>query len=326
MKEFKGRVFLIAIVMALAGLTGNNFAQTLTEAVEAFNAGAEAINAGENKSAIENLEKCIKISEAVGSEADEHRLRAQELLPNLYYGVALDDYKEKKLDEAIKGLEKTIEVSKKYEDPSTEEKATTNLPKFYYAQALEFYKEQDYVNAKPKFQKAVELDPEYINAFFYLALAEKNTDNEDAMIENFKKIIEIGPATNSTVKKTIQTLANHYQNTAKKAINSRDFEVAAEAFETSLKYMDEDADTYYYIAMSNNNLENWDKAIESAKKAVELSTGGEEDLAKANYELAKAYEGKGDTENACATYSKAAVGRYEESAKYQMEQVLKCGE
>lgn len=326
MKEFKGRVLIIAFVIALAGITEKNFAQTLTEAIEAFNAGAEALNAGESEEAIENLENCIEISEEVGPEADEHKFKAQELLPNLYYGLALDAYKAKNLDEAIKGLEETIEVSKEYGDENTEEKATTNLPKFYYAQGLEFYKAKDYVNAKPKFQKAVELDPDYINAHFYLALADKNMDDEDGMVENFDKIIEIGPASNSTVKKASQALANHFQNKAKIAINNRDFETAAESFEASLKYMDGDEDTYYYIAMSHNNLENWDKAIEYGQKAVELSSGGEDDLAKVNYELAKAYEGNGDKENACNTYSKAAVGKYEESAKYQMEQVLKCGE
>jgi tetratricopeptide (TPR) repeat protein len=307
-------------------MTEKNFAQTLTDAIEAFNAGAEAINAGETADAIEKLENAIKVCDEVGSEADEHKIKAQELLPNLYYGVALDAYKAKQMDDAIKGLEKTIEKSQEYGDSNTEEKAKKNLPKFYYAQATEYYKAQDFVNARPKFLKAVELSPEYINAYFYLALSEKNLDNEAGMIENFNKIIEIGPESNSTVKKTIQTLGNHYENTAKKAINSRDFETAASAFENSLNYKDATGDTYYYIAMSYNNLENWDKAIENGVKAVEMTTSGEEAMAKANYELAKAYEGKGDKENACAAYTKAAVGRYEESAKYQMEQVLKCGE
>ncbi len=326
MKEFKGRVFLLVIVMALAGLTSKSFAQTLTEAIEAFNAGAEALNAGDNAAAIEKFENCIVVCEGVGTEADEHKLKAQGLLPNLYYSVALDSYKAKQMDDAIKGLEKTIEVAQKYEDVSTEDKAKENLPKFYYAQALESYKAKDYVNAKPKFAKAVEIDPEYINAYFYLGLSEKNLGNEDEMISTFNKIVEIGPESNSTVKKAVETLGNHYQNTAKKAINSRDFKTAAESFESSLKYVEADADTYYYITMSYNSLEDWDKAIENGVKAVEIATGDEEEVAKVNYELAKAYEGKGDKINACSTYSKAAVGKYAESANYQMEQVLKCGE
>ena len=47
-------------------------------------------------------------------------------------------------------------------------------------------------------------------------------------------------------------------------------------------------------------------------------------MARFYYEIAKAYEGKKDTPNACSNYKKAAFGTFKSSADYQMKTVLKC--
>jgi hypothetical protein len=40
--------------------------------------------------------------------------------------------------------------------------------------------------------------------------------------------------------------------------------------------------------------------------------------------MGNAQAGKGDTASACASYKKAAVGPFAESANYQIKTVLKC--
>ncbi len=322
MKEIMGKV-LVVFVFFTGTFTLVN-AQTATEANEKFSEGAEAMNAGNTQEAIAAFEETIQLAENAGPDAEGRAIEAKSYLPNLYYRLTMDEYRAKDYDGAIETAKKTVDVAQKYNDPGTEEKAKSILPKLHYAKAVQFYKAKDFAAAVPIFKEAVALDPEYATAYFSLAIAQKNLGNDDEMVKNLEKVIEIGPSSNQTVKKAEGIVLNHYLNQGKLAINEKRYQNAVETFEASLVYDDTDADVYYYIALASNALENWDKAIEFGKKAIEYEKGGEEKVAGIYYEIAKAYAGKGDNTNACDAYSKAAVGRFEESANYQMEHVLDC--
>lgn len=324
MKVYFLRVLLVIVTVGTAGF-GTMSAQTINEVVETYNMGAEAMNAGEIESAITYFEETIELSNEVGPDAEEYQIKAESVLPGLHYKIAMDAFKADNFELAVNKMRETVEVAEKYNDTGIKEKAERYIPQFLYAYGNEFYKSEEWDKAIEKYEESVKLDPEYINAYFRIALIYRNLNNDEKMIEYFDKVIENGSSGNSTVEKAVTVVKSHYLKNAQQAINSKDFASAVQNLEAALEYGTEE-DIYYYLAISYNGLENWDKAIENGLKAVEISTGSDSDKAGVYFELGKAYAGKGDNSSACEAYASAAVGRFEEAAKYQMEHILNCNQ
>ncbi len=89
-----------------------------------------------------------------------------------------------------------------------------------------------------------------------------------------------------------------------------------------MKYQAGSADTYYYLAIAYNKTKAYSKAIEAANKALGMKEGDKSDI---YFELGQALQGKGDASGACGAYKKVSTGPNVDAAKYQVEQILKCG-
>jgi tetratricopeptide (TPR) repeat protein len=322
MKDYFFRILMVSIIVFTAGFA-KAFAQTVNEVVETYNMGAEAMNAGEIESAIMYFEETVMMSEQVGPDVEEYKVKAESVLPGLYYKDAMETFKADNFEEAVEKMRETVEVAESYNDTGIKEKAERYIPQFLYAHGNELYKAKEWEKAVDKYEASIELDPEYVNAYFRIALVHRNQNNEDQMVEYFKQVIENGASGNSTVEKAISVLRSHYLKKAQSAINSKDYTTAVENLEASLEFGANEG-IYYYLAIAYNGLENWDKAIENALKSVEISTGSDSDKAGAYYELGKAYAAKGDNSSACEAYANAAHGKFEEAANYQREHILSC--
>ena len=88
-----------------------------------------------------------------------------------------------------------------------------------------------------------------------------------------------------------------------------------------LEYNYLETTAYYYQALSNNNLENWDEAISAAELGVKAE---KEDKSNLYFELGRAYEGKGDATKACDAYKGVTSGPNVDAANYQRATVLSC--
>lgn len=318
------KLLTAAIIVFTTGF-GGIWAQTVNEVVETYNMGAEAMNDGELESAITYFEETVALVDEVGPDAEEYRFKAESVLPGLHYRLAMDAFKADEYKNAVEKMKETVEVAETYNDEGIKQKAESYIPQFLYAHGNQFYKAKEWDKAIAKYKQTVELDPEYINAYFRLALIYRNMNDNEKMIEYFDQVIENGPSGNSTVEKAERVLKAHFLKNAQQAINTNDFAVAADNLNNALKY-GADEDVYYYLALSYNGMEEWDKAIENALKAVEMSDGSDSEKARFYYELARAYTGKGNTDSACEAYANAAHGKFEEAAKYQIEHVLNCSQ
>ncbi len=81
----------------------------------------------------------------------------------------------------------------------------------------------------------------------------------------------------------------------------------------------ETSDAYYYLSEGLKGKKQQEKALEAAKKAVELAQG--EDKDKCNFGLAEVYEAMGQKDNAIATYKLITGIKYGERAKYEIKQL-----
>ncbi len=90
---------------------------------------------------------------------------------------------------------------------------------------------------------------------------------------------------------------------------------AAEAFLAA----QESGDVRYYFGQSLKEKKQYDRAIENAKKALELAAA--EDKDRANFGLAEIYKAAGKKSDAIATYKMVSGAKYGERAKYEIKQL-----
>ena len=278
---------ILALMLSATSLM--SYSQTKDEAGEALNSGIKLKDTDLN-AAIAKFEECIKICEQVGVEADDIKDQAEKVLPGLHYKSAIALYKGKKYPEAIKGFEKTIEISEKYNNEKFKEKSNNIIPKLYAVIGNDFFKKKDIENALLNYEKAVELNPNSLKGHFGKALVYRKNGDNDKFKEEIDKIIEIGPETNKVVVKSKKIAVKHFQAQGGKAIMAKKYDEGMKHLETSLLY-GEHVKTYYYYAVGYNAQKKWDKATEAATKALELDKEGKM-KAKIDIEIENAKKGK----------------------------------
>jgi len=317
----------IAAMIIITGLAVNVSAQTATEAVDALKEGVSKSQAKDYLGAIESFKQCISIYDNLGETENENRATAVAQIPNMQYKHAMGFYKAKKYDECIAAFGTLVEYSETYEDSKMLNKATRTIPRLYYAKGASLYSAKDYENAIVALDKSLELDPKYPMSYVRKAQVYKDQDDE----ANFKIAID-GAISASTAKKDTKTegtakqlARKFYLVAAAGAVKAEKYSEAENYFNTLMEYKDADSDIYYQLAAIYNKQSKWDAAIEAGNKALELfGDAGTTKDAKIYYELGNAYYGKGDNTSACDAYNKANKGDYAASAKYQIEQVVKC--
>jgi len=323
MKQMARTLLTVSLFSLL--LTGSLQSQTLNEAGEKFNQGIELVKVENHDGAIAAFESCISICDKLGPEGAELRGRAAAQLPELHYKAGVALYKEKKVNEAIVRLEKTIAVADQYGDADTRGKAQKLIPQLHYAVGMAFYKKDEYLKTIESCDKAIAMDPDYAKAYLGKALAMNKLDDTEGMREALRTAIEKGEAGKD--EKTVETARElgykAYLSKGQKAIQASDYKSALSFLGEAASYSDGDANMHYLLAVTHNKLKMWDEAITQAQKAV-AGEDSPDKLAAVFFELGTAYEYKGDAANACASYQKALTGPNGAAAKYQMEQVLKC--
>lgn len=316
----------ITALIIMMGLAVSVNAQTEADAVQSLKEGVSKTQAKDYLGAVESFKKSVSIYDELGLTENENRATAAGQITKNQYKHALSLYKQKKYDESIAAFQKLAEYSKTYDDPDNLKKANRVIPQLYYFKGKSLLDAKDYDGALEALNKSIELDNDYINA--YLRKAQLFEEKEDA--ENFEatinQAITIADQKNDSKSKNaaMQMAGNFFLKAGADAFKKENWPQAEEYFNTMMSYKEADADLYYQMAVIHNKQSEWDAAIESANKALELMGEVETKDAKVYYELGTSYYGKGDTAAACDAYSKANKGDYVETAKYQMEHVVKC--
>jgi tetratricopeptide (TPR) repeat protein len=300
--------------------------QTVEDAKKLFNRGAAYLQQDELDSAIAYFEKTVNVSNIVGMDADMVRIQAETRIPGLYYKKAMNLYKEKKLDEALEAFIKTGEVAKKYNDTKNRKRVEKIVPQLYAIKGNQHYKAEEYDQALDNYEKAIEIDSGLAKAYLGKGLVYKKTDKEEAFEQAMRKAIEKGEASEDekTVENAKKVAGNHFLNKGINAKNAAEYQNAYTNLKKSVSFNDESEQAYYLLAMISNEIKKWDDAIDAANKAIGLVGGNSEEISKANFQLGRAYEGKGNKEAACKAYKNVTNGPYVKSAQYQRKHGLKC--
>jgi tetratricopeptide (TPR) repeat protein len=316
--------------LSLITITGISFGQTLNEAKEAFNNGVSAIQSNNLDEAILQFNKCMDIyselDEYDSAEAEEMIIQIESKLPALYYQVAMDLYKEKKLDEAIEKFSEAREVADKYNDPSTSQRASKVIPQLYFRRAGDKYDSEDFEGALEDYNKAIELNPEYDKAFYMKSLVCKRLNDEEGFLESTRKAIETAGNNNNeaVVSKAKESGSKYFLMKGDEAKSAQKYTEAKKYISLAIEFNSESPLAYYLLSLVENQLAHYDSAIEAANKALTYEEDVPEEEARIYYELANALKEKGENGKACDAYKKAAYGAYKDAAEYQIKYVLEC--
>jgi tetratricopeptide (TPR) repeat protein len=323
------RVLLFHRALMIALIAGSSVllsAQTKEDVINTYNAGVALANT-DVKAAIEKFNLAHEMALKVGSEADTLRNMIETQLPRLQINYAADLYKAKNITEAIPNYLLAIELAEKVGNTEIAEKAKEIVPKLYFSQGNDLYKSEKYDSALMYFDNALSYDSTYAKAYLTKGLVYKKQDNTEAMIAAMDKAIAYAKLSND--EKTASTAGNVVRDNllvnGNKAVKAGNFQQAIPLLTKARSYGEPKSDIFYLLALSYNKGSQWDAAIEASNQGIELEKESTtEARAKFYYELGNAYLGKGENTSACVSYKNALYGNYLESAKYQIETVLKC--
>jgi len=323
MKKTLILAFAITILTTFSGKY--LLAQTKEDAGNAFNAALE-LSKTDMAGAVVKMQDVLKMCNTIGVEADTLKMKVTTVIPVWQYNVGNNFLKVKKYDQAITAFEKSNDYAIAYADDNIKEKSQSILSKLYVNKGNNQVKALKYDDAIGYFEKAIKFDPGYSKAYYTNALAYKKKGDNVKMQENMDLAIAAATKENDsvTVNAAKSAVASSLYLEGADAFKKKSYDVAVEKLNGSLSYDKNNKEVYYLLAVSNNNLKKYDQSIEAANTGIPLEDQTNIKLARFYYEIAKAFEGKQDTQNACENYKKAAVGTFAASANYQMKTVLKC--
>lgn len=295
-------------------------AQDLNDAGKAYNEGISLAKENKTMEAIESYQECAIICSELGDIGEGLKLKAETQVSSLYMKLGIDAYKAKDYDTAVSLFILSAEHANSVGKTETAKKANNYIATSYAARGNSLYKEKKYDDAIGSFMTALEYNPDYFKAYYGLAICYNKTENTEGMEEAVNKVIELG-GEDRTVEKAKTLAANYYLNLSGKAIQKESFREAAMMAKKCIEYNYLEPTAYYYQALSNNNLENWDEAISAATLGMKAE---QEDKSNLYFEMGRAYEGKGDATKACDAYKSVTSGPNVDAANYQRSTVLSC--
>lgn len=316
------------MVLLSSGLV---FGQSYDDVLAKFNEGADDINKGEYATAISHLQEVLAMAAIVGNQADDLVSESKKQIPLLNYQVAIGYMKQKDYPNAIPYLEKTVDLATAYENNEEyKTKAMKYLPQLLVGVGLQKLRDENVDEALDNFEQAIKYAPNYAKAYLGKGLVHKLNYEEEDMLEDLTKAIELAKAQNDqkTVSDAQEALGSYFVELGNMEMEDLDeidpdFTYAVEAYEKAVTYQPSNADAHYKLAVIANRMEDYDKAVKHATAALK-SESNEIMIAAINYELGSAYYDKTEFDLACEAFKKAMVDQFEERASRKMEKIPGC--
>ncbi len=322
----KRTTMFILVISLLMNLTMLN-SQTRNDALKARNDGAKAMQDYLYDIAVEEFEKALKISEELGDQALDIQSEIEDVLPSAYYNLAREYVRDNDAKKAIAAFEEAIRTGEKFNNPLVVNNSKDGLSKLYFAVGNNFRKEGHLDKALNSYEKAIEYKNDYAPGYLGKALVYMSQDKAEDFEEALTKAKETAEA--SKDKRTLgmiqQVAIRYYYNNAVRARQATRYKESADNLLKTIEFHPEYEDAYFLLSLVQNELGNYDAAIEATGEALKITEGAnDEDRARIYFQLARAYQGKNQNKDACSAYKKAATGDYKAQADYARKHILKC--
>ena len=305
------KLFAALGTLALAAAVAS--AQDYNAGIEAFNAGATALETNKTealnsfKSALAQFQACEE------EEAAEMVTKCKEIIPNTILSIAKEQINGAEYDAAVETLAQAEAAAKEYGNENVVAEAAGLVPNVYMRKGSSLIKAKDFANAIPALQKVTELTPEDGQAFLLLGQAIMQTGNLDGAIDALKKAFDLGQDA-----KAGKLLSNCFLKKGQGLFKAGKNADAIAALEESNKYV-ESANAYKLIAAAQTKSGKSADAINTYKKYLEVDPNAK-DAVDVMFTIAATAQKAGDKATAKEYY-----GKLKGDAKYgaQAEAQLK---
>lgn len=304
------KVFAAIGALALAAAVAS--AQDYNAGIEAFNAGATALETNKAealnsfKSALAQFQACEE------EEAAEMVAKCKDIIPSTILSIAKEQINGAEYDTAVETLAQAEAVAKEYGNENIVAEVADLVPNVYMRKGSSLIKAKDFAGAVPAFQKVTELSPENGQAFLLLGQATMQTGNLDGAIEAFIKASELGQEA-----KTGKLLSNCFLKKGQAAMKAGKNDDAIAALTESNKYL-ETANAYKLIANIYTKSGKSADAIEAYKKYLEVDPNAK-DSADIILTIAATAQKAGDKATAKDYYKKLAGTKHAATAEAQLK-------
>lgn len=325
MTRFLSVVGLFALLVA--AMPSQSVAQTYEDAVNAYNQGDELARTGKHKDAIAAFERVITIAGRLeDGQGVEIAKKAQDYIPQLHFAYSVGLAREGKMLEAASAFEKTIAESRKYNNTNFAQRAQQGLLQAYYTAGNQALQAKEFDRAIELYDKTITVQPTFAQAFYNKGLALRSLNRGEDALEQFDQAIKL--ATTSRNNQILDAATNAARNylliTAASNKETKKYAEAVALLSQAIGYKEADAELHYRLSEVYNLQGEYDKAIASANRALELEQGGPVDRARIYFELANALKFKANVPAACEAYKNASFGDFRANAEHAMTHELKC--
>jgi tetratricopeptide (TPR) repeat protein len=306
---------LFAAIAAFGLAATMAFAQDYNEAVDAFNAGAQALESNKTE-ALAYFRSALEKAQAIeGEEAAELVIKCKEAIPGVLMSIAKEQINEGNYDAALTTLAETKTVATEYEIAAVAEEAASLVPNVYMRKGSSLLKAKDFAGAAVALEEVTKLTPEDGTAFLLLGQARLQNGESAAAIEALEKANEMGEA------QAAKLLSNTYLKQGQALLKGGKAAEAIAALEKSNSYV-ESANAYKLIASAYTKSGKSASAIEAYKKYLEINPGAK-DADDIIFTIAATAQKAGDKATAKEYYQKlAGSAKYAAQAEAQLK-VLK---
>lgn len=314
--------FFAACVIALFSVA-NVQGQDLGSATELYNAGATALGQSNYTAALDSFNKALEMlqsmsAEDLGEEGKSLLKDTQEVLPKLLlrYGKQLASSGD--LQNAIEQVKKATELAGKYDVSEVIAESETLMPQLLLVDASSLYKSGKLKEAIEGFKKVIDVDSLNKDAFLRMGLAYAKIGNEQEALSALEKAAELGEKRNAP-----KQIATIYLKKSAASVRAKDWNAVYTNAKKANEY-GESPTGQKLIGLACVQLKKYDEAIE-ALDAYLASQPNAKDRNSIMYNLATAYESKGNKAKACGYYKQLTSDpTYKQISEYKIKTQLKC--
>ncbi len=303
------KLFVTLAAFALAA--GVVFAQDYNAAVDAFNAGAQALETNKVEALAQFRTALTQAQACEGEEAAELVAKCKEIIPGTLLSIAKEQINEAQYDEALVTLEEAKTVATEYGAEEAVKEAGSLVANTFLRKGSTLLKEKNFTGAADAFKQVTALDPENGQAYLLLGQAQLQAGENDGAIEALNKASELGE------EQAGKLLATTYLKKGNALLKAGKNAEAIEALEKSNSYA-ESANAYKLIASAYTKSGKSAKAIEAYKKYLEVAPDAK-DAADIMFTIAATAQKAGDKATAKEYYKKLAGTKYAAQAEAQLK-------
>ena len=303
------KLFVTLAAFALAA--GVVFAQDYNAAVDAFNAGAQALETNKVEALAQFRTALAQAQACEGEEAAELVAKCKEIIPGTLISIAKEQINEAQYDEALVTLVEANTVATEYGAEAAAKEAGSLIANTYLRKGSTLLKEKNFTGAAEAFQQVTALEPENGQAYLLLGQAQLQAGDNDAAIASLNKASELGE------EQAGKLLSTTYLKKGMALVKAGKNAEAIEALEKSNSYA-ESANAYKLMASAYTKMGKNAKAIEAYKKYLEIAPDAK-DAADIMFTIAATAQKAGDKATAKEYYKKLAGTKYAAQAEAQLK-------